>query len=219
MFRSLLILHCALAASALGQGTGIVTGVVPITPAPTGRVAVEKYTGSISGKVAKRPPPAAGVWLEGSGTHAEKNPAKLVMEQRGYQFGSSLLVIAPGTTVEFPNQDPDYHNIFSVKGTKRFDIGRYKKDETPVPSVTFDKPGFVVLECEIHDHMNAMVLIVDSRFRTQTDAAGKFTLTGVPPGRYTLNARLDHKRHWTTEVTVVAGKTTAAALGPKSTLP
>lgn len=219
MLRLPLIIPLALAAPAWGQAGGTVTGTVPLPPAPAGRVAVEKYTGSISGKVAKSPAPLAGVWLEGPGTQAEKTPAKVVMEQRGYQFGSSLLVVAPGTTVEFPNHDPDYHNIFSLSRTKRFDLGRYKKDETPAPSVTFDKPGFVRLKCEIHDHMNASVLIVDSRFRTLTDATGKFTLTGVPPGRYTLHARLDEKRQWSTSISVNAGKTTSAVLSSTSTLP
>ena len=215
----MLILHLVLAAPAWGQAAGVVTGVVPLPATPAGRVALEKYTGSISGKVTKSPPPVAGVWLEGPGTKAEKNPAKVVMEQRGYQFGRSLLIIAPGTTVEFPNHDPDYHNIFSLSRAKRFDLGRYKKDETPAPSVTFDQPGFVRLKCEIHDHMNASVLIVDSRFRTLTDAAGKFTLAGVPPGQYTLHARLDEKRQWSASITVNAGKTTTAVLGSTSTLP
>lgn len=219
MFRLPLILHLALAAPAWGQAGGTITGTVPLPSTPAGRVAVEKYTGSISGKVTKSPAPAAGVWLEGPGTKAEKNPAKVVMEQRGYQFGRSLLIIAPGTTVEFPNHDPDYHNIFSLSRAKRFDLGRYKKDETPAPSVTFDQPGFVRLKCEIHDHMNASVLIVDSRFRTLTDAVGKFTLTGVPPGQYTLHARLDEKRQWSASITVNAGKTTTAVLGSTSTLP
>jgi plastocyanin len=219
MLRLPLLLHFALAAHACGQAGGTVTGTVPLPPAPAGKVAVEKYTGAISGKVARPPAPVAGVWLEGPGTKAAKNPVKVVIEQRGYQFGHSLLIIAPGTTVEFPNHDPDYHNIFSLSRTKRFDIGRYKRDETPAPSVTFDQPGFVRLKCEIHDHMNASVLIADSRFRALTDTAGKFTLTGVPPGQYTLRARLDEKRHWTASITVSDGKTVTATLVPSSALP
>ena len=192
------------------QTTGSVTGVVPLPQRPAGRIAVEKYTGTISGKVAKAPPPRAGVWLEGPGTQAVPAKAKIVMEQRGYQFGESLIIVAPGTTVEFPNRDEDYHHILSVSRPNSFEIGRYKKDATPVPATVFDKPGVVRLQCEIHDHMNAIVLVVDSRWRTLTDNAGRFTLTGIKPGDYTLHARTDATTHWSAPVKVEQGKTTTA---------
>lgn len=209
----------AAACVADGQTAGTITGVVPLPRKPAGRIAVEKYTGSISGKVANPPARVAGVWIEGPDCKAEAAPSKVVMEQRGYQFGGSLLVVAPGTTVAFPNRDPDYHNIFSLSRTKRFDLGRYKQDEAPPPAVTFDKQGMVRLQCEIHDHMNATILVVDSRFRTLTDGNGRFSLAGVSPGTYTLHAQLDEKTRWSAPVTVAAGKTTTADLRPVSSLP
>ncbi len=192
------------------QTTGTVSGVVPLPQRPAGRIAVEKYTGTISGKVAKAPSPRAGVWLEGEGAKAAPEKTKVVMEQRGYQFGESLIIVSPGTTVEFPNRDDDYHHILSISRPNAFEIGRYKKDATPVPSVVFEKPGVVRLKCEIHDHMNAVVLVVDSRWRTLTDNAGSFTLTGIKPGEYTLHARTDAKTFWSAQVKIEAGKTTNA---------
>lgn len=180
---------------------------------------MEKYTGTISGKVAKAPPIRAGVWLEGPGTKVAPAPTKFVMEQRGYQFGESLMIVTPGTIIEFPNRDQDYHNIFSVSRPNAFDIGRYKKDATPVPTVVFEKPGVVRLQCEIHDHMNAVILVVDSRWRTLTDNAGRFTLTGVTPGSYILHARTDDKTHWSAPVKVEAGKTTTIQFPQRATRP
>ena len=79
-----------------------------------------------------------------------------------------------------------------------------------MPATVFDKPGVVRLQCEIHDHMNAIVLVVDSRWRTLTDNAGRFTLTGIKPGDYTLHARTDATTHWSAAVKIEPGKTTTA---------
>ena len=187
---------------------GTVTGVIPLPPRPPGRIAVEKYTGTISGKVAAPPLPCAGVWLEAPGLTAPA-PARVVLPQLGYQFTRSLIVVPRGTVIEFSNNDPDYHNVFSLSRTKKFDAGRYKKNEAPAPVVTFDKVGLVRVQCEIHDHMKAVVLVVDSPWSTVTDAAGKFTLTGVSPGSYTLRAQLDEKTQWSAPVTITTGGPTS----------
>lgn len=200
-----LLLPAILVALAILTATaGTVTGIIPLPPRPPGRIAVEKYTGTISGRVAAPPPPCAGVWIEGPGISAGVAPARVVLTQQGYQFAQSLLVVPRGTAVEFPNNDNDYHNVFSLSRPKKFDAGRYKKSETPAPVVTFDKAGFVRVQCEIHDHMKAAVLVVDSPWFTVTDATGKFTLTGVTPGHYTLRAQLDEKAQWSVPVTITS---------------
>lgn len=187
--------------SGYGQ-MGTVTGVVPITASPA-PVAGEKYTGSISGTVLPPPERVAGVWLEGDATkNAPPRPAS--MDQKGYQFISSLLVVQVGARVAFPNRDEDYHNVFSLSKTKRFDLGRYLPTE-PAPSVVFDKPGVVRLFCEIHGHMRGTILAVPSPYHATTDAAGRFSLQ-APPGKYTLHVWLDEKRKWEKGVTIEAGK-------------
>jgi plastocyanin len=189
---------------------GTVFGVVPLPNRAAVRIPVEKYAGSISGKVGTSPPQIAGVWLERSGLAAPTNPPTVNLSQKNYQFNRSLLVIPKGSTVEFPNEDPDFHNIFSTSKTKRFDVGRYKKQKAPVPSEQFAEAGFVRLQCEIHDHMNAVILVVDSPYFSTTDTSGKFTLSGVPAGTYTLRAQLDEKNQWSSIVQVQAGQSTGA---------
>lgn len=199
--------------------TGAVTGVIPLPPRPPGRIAVEKYTGTISGKVGAPPPPAAGVWIEGPGIIAPAKPPRVVLSQQSYQFARSLLVVPRGTEVEFPNNDNDYHNVYSLSRAKPFDAGRYKKNEAPPPVETFNKAGFVRVQCEIHDHMKAAVLVVDSPWCTVTDATGKFTLTGIKPGSYTLRAQLDEKTQWSAPVIITAGKTVTADFSKPSVIP
>jgi plastocyanin len=199
--------------------TGTLTGVVPLPARRTGRIAIEKYSGSISGKVGPAPPVVAAVWLEGPGLAAPARPPRVSFSQKGYQFTRSLLVVPRGTVVEFPNEDPDYHNIFSLSRTLRFDLGRYKKSETPPPSATFDRPGLVRLQCEIHEHMKALVRVVDSPHFTTSDAAGKFTLAGVPAGTYTLHAQADEKNLWRSTVTVLPRRVTPVTLAPATPAP
>lgn len=213
-----LLLGLLLITAAAGEG-GSVTGVVPLPKRPAGRIAVEKYTGSISGKVAPPPAPRAGVWLEGPGAGGVAPGPEVVLAQKGYQFARSLTVVTVGTRVVFPNEDADYHNIRSFSRAKRFELHRYKREERPQPSVVFDKPGFVRLGCEIHDHMSAAVLVVDSRWHALTDAAGRFTLGNVAPGTYTLHAQFDEKTRWSAPVVVRAGNTTNATLQAVGTLP
>ena len=202
-----------------GPQAGAVTGIVPLPPRQPGRIAVEKYTGTISGKVGAPPPACAGVWIEGPGVKAPANPPRVVLPQQSYQFGRSLIVVSRGTEVEFPNNDNDYHNVYSVSRAKRFDIGRYKKSEAPVPVESFDTAGLVSVQCEIHDHMKAVVLVVESPWHTVTDAAGKFTLTGIAPGSFTLHAQLDGKTRWSAPVIITPGKTITANVTRISSIP
>ena len=188
--------------------TGTVTGKMEFPGGNANRrVAVEKYTGKISGKVARPPMKRAGVWLTREGLTAPKNPKQVTLEQKEYQFGESLLAVSRGTEVFFPNEDQDYHNVFSLSRAKRFDLGRYKKGEKPVPSILFDKLGLIDVRCEIHEHMRALVLVVESPYVVVTDEDGAFQLKGIPVGTYTLHAQLDKKVRWESEVTVTGNKT------------
>ena len=92
--------------------------------------------------------------------------------------------------IAFPNLDDEYHSVFSYSKTKRFDLGRYARDETPA-ELTFDQAGVVRLFCEIHDHMRGTILVLDTPYFTRTDADGRYRLTNLPAGRHLLKAWLD----------------------------
>jgi len=115
------------------------------------------------------------------------------MTQKDLSFQPSLLPLQVGARVEFPNLDDTYHNIFSFSPAKRFDLGRYRANETPVPSVVFEVPGLVTLRCDIHEHMRALILVLDTPHFVITDPEGNFRLTGLPAGRYMLKAWVDSK--------------------------
>lgn len=112
------------------------------------------------------------------------DPAHAVMDQRNETFVPHLLAITTGTTVDFPNSDRIYHNVFSLSKTKSFDLGRYAAGHSR--SITFDRPGIVRVFCDIHSHMNAFILVFAHRYFAVTDAEGRYHLDNVPPGTYTV---------------------------------
>ena len=137
-------------------------------------------------------PPVAVVYLEGEFPRAAVQPVTEI-SQKDLTFLPSLLPVQIGTKVTFPNLDDTYHNIFSFSPPKRFDLGRYRSDERPVPSQVFDVAGLVTLRCDIHEHMRALILVLATPHFVITDAEGGFRLTGLPDGRYTLKAWVDSK--------------------------
>ena len=137
-------------------------------------------------------PPLAVVYLEGAFPKPVSSPAKQV-EQKDLTFIPALLPIQVGTKVEFPNLDDTYHNIFSYSPAKRFDLGRYRPDERPIPSEVFDKSGLVTLRCDIHEHMRGLILVLNTPYFVMTDTDGRFRLSGLPAGHYTLKAWINSR--------------------------
>ena len=86
----------------------------------------------------------------------------MVLDQRNQTFLPYVLAIPVGTTVDFPNSDSTYHNVFSLSKARRFDLGRYPRGESR--SVRFDRPGVVRVFCEIHSHMSAFILVFAHRY-------------------------------------------------------
>ena len=106
------------------------------------------------------------------------------MDQRNESFVPHVLAIVAGTTVDFPNDDRTYHNVFSLSKAKSFDLGRYATGKSK--SVRFDHPGIVRVFCDIHSHMSAFILVFAHRYFAVTDDDGRYRLENVPPGTYTL---------------------------------
>lgn len=166
----------------------------------------QRYEIVASGGVLATNPPLAVVYLEGA-FPAARTPAVTAITQKDLTFMPSLLPIRVGTKVEFPNLDDTYHNIFSYSQPKRFDLGRYRADERPVPSQVFEVPGLVTLRCDIHEHMRALILVLDTPHFVVTDAEGRFRLAGLPAGKYTLKAWLDSQTTHEQPVELVDGGT------------
>ena len=108
------------------------------------------------------------------------------LDQRNETFEPHVLPIVAGTTVDFPNNDRTYHNVFSLSKTKTFDLGRYAAGHSK--SIRFDKPGIVRVFCDIHSHMSAFVLVFAHRYFALADEEGVYRLENVPPGTYNVVA-------------------------------
>ena len=131
-----------------------------------------------------RPVADVVVWLDAPG--APREPRTRVLEQRNMQFTPRVMAVQVGSTVELPNNDRVFHNVFSFNHGKRFDLGLYPVGATK--RITLDRPAVNRLYCNIHPHMAAYIVAVDSPYFATTNEGGVFIITGVPPGEYTYHA-------------------------------
>src|SRR5437588_9748444 len=169
-----------------------VEGRVELPKSRSAPVQAKRYEIVTKAGVLSTQPPLAVVYLDGNFPRPTSLPIK-ELSQKNLAFVPALLPIEVGTRVEFPNLDDTYHNIFSYSPAKRFDLGRYRPDERPIPSQVFDKPGLVTLRCDIHEHMRGLILVLSTPYFVMTDTAGHFRLSGLPAGHYTLKAWIDSR--------------------------
>jgi plastocyanin len=179
-----------LPAAVLASAT--IEGRVELPKSHSAPVQAKRYEIVTKGGVLSTQPPLAVVYLDGAFPRSGSKPVKEVA-QKDLTFVPALLPIQVGTRVEFPNLDDTYHNIFSYSPAKRFDLGRYRPEERPIPSEIFDQPGLVTLRCDIHEHMRGLILVLSTPYFVMTDASGHFRLTGLPAGHYTLKAWIDSR--------------------------
>src|SRR6266496_5805143 len=169
-----------------------VEGRVELPKSRSAPVQAKRYEIVTKAGVLSTQPPLAVIYLDGNFPRPASLPTKEV-GQKDLTFVPALLPIEAGTKVEFPNLDDTYHNIFSYSPVKRFDLGRYRPEERPIPSVMFDKPGLVILRCDIHEHMRGLILVLNTPHFVITDPSGHFRLEGLPAGHYTLKAWIDSR--------------------------
>lgn len=131
----------------------------------------------------------------------ERHP---VLDQRNLQFHPEVLPILVGTTVEFPNRDNLFHNVFSYSRPKEFDLGRYPKDD--LRSVLFDRPGLVRVYCDIHADMYATIVVLPHPYFATPDDDGAYTIRRVPEGKYTLVFWMDRNVVERRSIVVRAGE-------------
>src|ERR1051326_1555716 len=108
------------------------------------------------------------------------------MRQEGLELRPRVVALPLGSTVQFPNQDDVFHNLFSYSKPKRIELGRYAKGESQ--SVTFEAAGQIDLRCEVHDWIRGYVHIFDHPSYAVAAEDGSYTIPKVPPGKYTLVA-------------------------------
>jgi plastocyanin len=135
------------------------------------------------------------VWLEPAAGAAPidisaQNHSHVKMLQKGKAFIPHVLAVTVGTTVDFPNLDPIFHDAFSVYDGQLFNIGLYPPGSSR--GIRFTRPGFVRVFCNIHSTMSAVIAVIDTPLFAVSKADGRFEIDGVPEGAYEL--RVFHER-------------------------
>jgi plastocyanin len=133
-------------------------------------------------------------------------PGRARMDQRNEQFVPRVLAVTVGTTVDFPNNDSKFHNVFSFSPARTFDLGLYPPGRTG--STRFDQAGIVQVFCDIHHHMRGYILVFSHPFFAVTDDEGRFLIAGVPSGSYTLLVWSELGRAEPKRLTVTDGAST-----------
>jgi plastocyanin len=159
------VLFSAAAFGGEAAKTGVVKGTITIAGKPTADAVV-----SIEG--------AAG------GGQPATAPKRAMVDQRELKFIPRVTAVIAGTTVDFPNNDKTFHNVFSNSEAKKFDLGLYPSGQSR--SVTFDKAGVVKILCNAHPHMEAYIVVKGHRYFSVADARGNYTLSDVPLGKYRI---------------------------------
>jgi plastocyanin len=137
------------------------------------------------------------VYLKDAPSRAMR-PVHAEIRQRNETFLPRVVAVPVGSDVDFPNDDPIYHNVFSLSRAKTFNLGRYPRGRSK--SVRFDKAGVVKVFCDIHSHMSATVMVFDNPWFAMPDENGRFELPEVPPGQHEVTAW--HERLGDTTVTL-----------------
>ena len=194
------------------QGRGRIEGTVRLTVARGARAAVPVYGKRSAGAPVVRPAPEmvnVVVHLVGVPATEPPRPVKATITQVDEEFVPHVVAVPVGSTVEFPNDDPFFHNVFSLSGAASFDLGRYPPGESR--SRRFAKPGVVKVYCQIHSHMSAVIRVFDHPWFAIPGDAGQFALEDVPAGERTIVAWHERVGEQRLTVTVAPGHTAKAA--------
>ena len=135
-------------------------------------------------------------------------PMRVEIRQVDESFLPRVIAVPVGSTVDFPNDDPIYHNVFSLSSAKNFNLGRYPRGKSQ--SVTFDKPGVVRVFCDIHSHMSATVIVFAHPWFAIPDDSGRFQLPEVPPGDREITAWHERLGDTTLRIRVDTGRPATA---------
>ena len=195
--------------TALAQnGLGAVTGKVTLTPRKGAPLATSAYGRRDVGPRATDGGPETThviIFLAGLKPSSSPAPTRVRIAQRNEQFAPAVAAVTTGSTIDFPNEDPYFHNVFSLSRAATFDLGRYRSGQSK--SRTLTTPGVVKVFCHLHAQMSAAIMVLDHPWFTIPETDGTFSIRGIPPGRHTIVAwheRIGERRD---PVTITAGGT------------
>ena len=195
---------------AVGQsGGGTITGSVRLAAAKGTPLAVSPYgRRGVAPKRSTSPPDIRNVivYVSGRTPSSPPPPMRARVPQRDEQFLPRVTVVTTGSSVEFPNEDPFFHNVFSLSKAAQFDLRRYPSGSSRTE--IFTKPGIVKVFCHLHAQMTALIMVLDHPWFVIPSDDGTFTLTGVPAGELSIVAwheRIGERRE---RVRVTTGETT-----------
>jgi plastocyanin len=188
--------------------TGRVSGTVNLTVAGGQPSGATVYGGRSIGPRAKAQPELRNVlvFIDGGPAAAGLKAMRTTIAQKDEQFVPHVTAVTAGSTVDFPNEDAFFHNVFSLSRPATFDLGRYPSGASR--SRTLARPGIVKVYCQIHSHMSAVVRVFDHPWFTIPDTAGAFAIDGIPPGQHTLVAWHERIGERSDRISVRAGATT-----------
>jgi plastocyanin len=169
-----------------GQASTIPVAPPPKQPEPEVKAKPRRTAVNVTGTItggSSAGPGGAVVSLKRSDAKPQSSPPEghFVMSQLGKEFVPHILAVQVGSSVDFRNDDAIFHNVFTPSG---FDLGLYKAGVSKTQ--TFTRPGATPLFCNIHAHMNAWIVAVDTPYFAVADASGRFTIRNVPPGSYAV---------------------------------
>lgn len=195
--------------------TGRIEGVASISQRLTmvhRRIRVYDEPGATVARAEHDQNPFANVvlYLESAPSAGARTTSAPVMRQKSERFMPHVLPVLAGSTVQFPNDDPIYHNVFSLSRARTFDLGRYARGASK--SVLFSAPSVIQVFCHIHADMNGYVLVLQNPYFVQPDSQGRFVIDGVPPGTYRLVAWHERIRPNGRSVRVTAGTATQVSV-------
>ena len=193
--RARYVMHFASLVAALAMAWPAQSAAVPASSPSAG------VRGTVVGKGLK-----TNQWmvvsLEGPGLVVKPPTAPVHMDQKSFRFVPHVQAIVVGTTVRFLNNDPEGHNVYSPEG--RYNLGTWPAGETR--DHKFDKPGAYTQLCNVHPDMLAFIVVLETPYFAVTDAAGRFEIGNVAPGKYKLVVWSEKLDGLEREVTVAPGK-------------
>jgi len=150
--------------------------------------------------------PVVVFWKDAPAVTTE--PTVVEIRQKDENFVPRVVAVPVGSEVQFPNDDPIYHNVFSLSRAKTFNLGRFPRGESK--SVRVTKPGVVKVFCEIHSHMTATIMVFNHPWFAVVGEDGRFELSNVPPGQREITAWHERLGDRTVPVRVESGRATEA---------